>query len=295
METAALILQGRDDFTASEPVAGTMPILRLIRTFQYAGVKRVIVAGEEHLMNDAFKQATRVEAEFIHTTRMKTRSSSYRTNAIIYLKDKCDRLLLTPAYYPLFDITTVARMLETDSALAAPVYKEKRGFPILISSEYFSAMIETDGDYQKLLDDNDWQKIIVADEGVAADVTGTVNAVKVAKKLSLDNDIRPGFKLTLRRAASFYGPGIQTMVRLVDETGYLKTAFSIMGISSSYARRTIKEAEKGLEFKLFDNDSMNKQEGSALTKEAREFAAKYKAFYEDCEKYIVESYKRHFK
>ena len=295
METAALILQGRDDYTASEPVAGTMPLLRLIRTFQYAGVRRVVVAGEEHLMNDAFKQATRVEAEFVHTTRLKTRTTSYRVNAINYLKDKCDRLLLAPAYYPLFDVSTAERMIETRAALAAPLYNGKRGYPILISSEFFGAMIETDGDYEKLLDGNDWEKIDMDDKGVAADVTRKVDTVKIARKLSLDNDTRPGFKLTLRKAKSFYGPGMQTMVRLVDESGSLKTAFSLMGISGNYARRTIRETEKGLGFKLFENDLAKKQDGTAVTEEAREHAAKYAAFHEDCTKYIEESYKRHFK
>ena len=295
METAALILQGRDDYTASEPVAGTMPLLRLIRTFQYAGIKRVVVAGEEHLMNDAFQQATRVEAEFIHTTRLKTRTTSYRVNAITYLKDKCDRLLLAPAYYPLFDISTAERLIGAEAALAAPLYKGKRGYPLLVSSELFDAMIETDGDCEKLLDGNDWEKIDVDDEGVAADVTGKVDAGRIAGKLSLDNDTRPGFKLTLRRAKSFYGPGMHTMVRLVDESGSLKTAFSLMGISGNYARRTIRETEKGLGFKLFENDLAKKQDGTSVTKEAREHAAKYKAFHEDCTKYIEESYKRHFK
>ena len=295
METAALIIQGRDEYTASEPVAGMAPLLRLIRTFQYAGIKRVVVAGEEHLMNDAFQQVTRVDAEFIHTTRLKTRTTSYRVNAITYLKDKCDRLLLAPAYYPLFDISTAERMLKTESPLAAPVYKGKRGYPLLISSELFGDMIEVDGDDEKLLDGNPWEKVDVDDEGVVADVTKLENAESIAEKLSLDKDTRPGIKLTLRRARSYYGPGMQTMVRLVDESGSLKTAFSLMGISGNYARRTIRETEKGLGFKLFENDLSNKQEGSTVSAEAREHAAKYKAFHEDCIKYIEEAYKRHFK
>ena len=294
METAALILQGRDDFTASEPVAGTMPLLRIIRTFQCAGIKRVVVAGEDYLMNEAYKQATRLEAEFIHSTRLKTKRASYRVNAMLYLKGKCDRLLLTPAFYPLFDISTVKRMVDTDTKLAAPVYNGKRGYPILLSSKFYDEMIDSDGDHDKLLNENEFEKIDVDDKGVVADVTGTTDIESIVGKLSLDNDIRPGLRLTLRRASSFYGPGVQELIRLVEESGSLKTAFSLMGMASSYARRTIRETEAGLGFKLFDSDLDNKQEGSAVTKEAREFAAKYKAFHEDCEKYIKESFKRHF-
>ena len=293
-ETAALIIQGRDDYTANEPVAGTMPLLRIIRTFQYAGIKRIVVAGEEHLMNDAFKQATRLDADFIYTTRMKTKSSGYRENAINYLKGKCDRLFLTPAYYPLFDIPTVKKMADTEALLAAPVYKGKQGFPILISAEYFDFMIGANGDHEKLLRENDWHRIEVDDEGVTADVTRPINAGKIAGKLALDKDMRPGIKLTIRKATAFYGPGTQQMVRLVEETGSMKTAFALMGISGSFARRTIKETEKGLGFKLFTSDIGNKQDGSVVTDKAKDFAARYKEFHEDVADYIEASYKRHF-
>ena len=294
METAALILQGRDDYAANEPVAGTLPLLRLIRTFQYAGVKRIVVAGDEYTMNEAFNRSTRLEAEFIHSTRTKRKLISYRVNALNYLMKKCDRLLIAPSNYPLFDISTVSKMLETDAALAAPVYKTKTGYPILLSSEHTKTLIETDGDYERLLDDNDWHKVEVNDEGIAADVTGQVDAEKIAEKLALHRDSRPGLKLTIRKESSYYGPGIQELIRLVEETGALKTAYSLMGMSGSNARSTIRETEKGLGFKIFDNVTENKREGSTVTPEARDFAARYKAFHEDCENYIEESYKRHF-
>ncbi|MCL2153510.1 MAG: NTP transferase domain-containing protein [Oscillospiraceae bacterium] len=295
METAALIIQGWDEYPASEPVANTMPLLRLIRTFQYAGIKRIVVAGEDYIMNEAFNRATRLEAEFIHSTRTKRKFTNYRVNALTYLKDKCDNLLLTPANYPLFDIPTVAKMIESGASLAVPVFEGKRGYPILLSSELFKSVIAADGDYEKLLTGSDYVEVEVEDEGVTADVTGPINAEEIAKKLALHTISRPGFKLTIRRESSYYGPGAQEMIRLVEETGALKTAFSLMGISASHARSIIKETETGLGFRIFSSEKDNMRDGSVVTKEARDFAAKYKAFHEDCERYIEESYKRHFK
>ena len=60
METAALILMDRDDYTATEPVAGILPLQRIIRTLKYAGIKRVVLAGDEFLMNEAFIHATKL-------------------------------------------------------------------------------------------------------------------------------------------------------------------------------------------------------------------------------------------
>ena len=294
METAALIIQGRDGYTASEPVAGTMPLIRLIRTFQYAGIRRVVVAGEDYIMYEAFNRATRLEAEFIHSTRTKRKFTNYTVNALNYLKGKCDRLLMAPSNYPLFDIPTVSRIVEAVAALAAPVYKGERGFPILISSGYFDALIETGCDYAKLLDENDWQRIEVDDEGVTADVTGAIDAERIAGKLALHMNSRPGLDLIIRREASYYGLFVQEMIRLVEETRSMQAAFSLMGISGSHARNVIRETEAGFGFKIFKSDNVNMRNGSAVSKKAKDFAARYKAFHEECEKFIDESYKRHF-
>ena len=67
MDTAALIIQGRDDYIASEPVAGTMPLLadsaagaegarlaatRLVRSIRYDWNGRVLPEGDFHRLSD---------------------------------------------------------------------------------------------------------------------------------------------------------------------------------------------------------------------------------------------------
>ena len=294
METAALILQGRDKFAANEPVAGILPLQRIIKTIKYAGIKRVVLAGDQYIMSDAFNHATRLEVEFIHSTKAKRKVASYQANALSYLKDKCDRLLIVPAYYPLFDIPTVKKIASTEAALAAPVFKGKRGYPISVSSTHFDQLIRTDGDVDGLLDSNVWEGVEVDDEGVAADVTKKVAAERIAAKLSISKETRPGFKLRLERDFLFYGPGMQELIRLVEETGSLKQAFELMGMSTSNGRRLIAETEASLGFTIFDNKGV-KRSGSAVSREAKEYAATYKAFYEDCANYIEDSYMRHFK
>ena len=293
METAALIMQGRDDYSASEPVAGALPLLRIFHTFKCAGIKRVAIAGEEYAMNEAFNRATKLGAEFIHETRSKRKMASYRANAIAYLSDKCDRLFIAPAYYPLFEISTVRKMAETEALLAAPVFKGERGYPVLVSKEHFSAMIRTDGDFDRLFEENAWEGVEVDDEGVTADATTPIDAERIAAKLALWQEVRPDFKLTLRREAPFFGPGIMEMIRLVEETGSLKQAFTLMGMSGSHGRRLIADTEAGLGFSIFDNNG-SKYYGSSVSREAKAYAARYKAFYEDCASYVDEAYKRHF-
>ena len=198
-----------------------------------------------------------------------------------------------PAYYPLFDIPTVIKMVETKSALAAPVYKGERGYPALASREYFDDLLRTDGDIESLFNSNAWEKVEVDDEGVIADVTKPVDAERIAAKHTLRQKVYPDYKLTLRRESSFFGPGILEVIRLVEETGSLKQAFTLMGMSASNGRRIIAETEAGLGFSIFDNKG-SKYYGSTVSAEAMAYAAKYKAFHEDCANYIEGAYKRHF-
>ena len=293
METAALIIQGRDDYTGEEPVAGVPPLWRLVKTFKLAGIRRVVLACDDEAMEGALKHAKRLEAEFIHPSRKKRNKASYRVNAFRYLKGKCGRLLLAPAHYPLFDIGTVKLMAEADAGLAAPVYKGRRGYPMLLSPEFFDTLIENDGDVGRLLEENDWLAIEVDDEGAAADVTGPVDAGRIAAGLSLRRDAMPEFKLTISREAVCYGPGIHEIIRLVGESGSLMKAYSLMGIAGSAAVEIIREKEAGLGFRLFKTADV-KNRGSIVTAEAREYAEKYKAFHEDCAKIVEDSYRRHF-
>ena len=292
METAALILQYRDDFSALEPVAGTRPLQRIIRTFKYAGIGRVVVAGDKKGLYDAMIKATRLEAEFIYPTSRARKESGYSINALEYLKGKCDRLFFAPAHFPLFDIPTVMDMNLSDAALAAPVFNGKRGYPMLVSADYIDELIGNGCNFESLFEANEWEGIEVSDEGVIADVTEPIDADRIAAGLSLYNDPRPGFKLTIRREASYYGPGVHELIRLVEETGSLKKAYLLMGMARSYAFDLVKECEAGLGFRVFDTNADHS--GSVVTNEAREYAAKYKAFHEACVKSIDDHYMRYF-
>ena len=122
-----------------------------------------------------------------------------------------------------------------------------------------------------------------------------VDAERIAGKLSLRNDMRLWLKLTFRRENHIYGPGMQELIRLVGETGALETAYSLMGMSASHARSFIKETEAGLGFKVFDNNLKCKLDGSTVTEEAKEFAAKYETFQEACLESVESLFKHHFK
>jgi CTP:molybdopterin cytidylyltransferase MocA/molybdenum-dependent DNA-binding transcriptional regulator ModE len=296
MTTAALIIQGPENYEAAEEVAGKLPLRRLILTFKLAGINRVIVAGDK-IMYEAEKHATKLGAEFIYTRKKtnKRQFSSYSANAIDYLSGKCDRVLVVPANYPLFDIKTVERMLETDAEIAVPVYKGVSGYPLLISDVYFDDLLASDGNFTKLVSERPLTEIDIDDEGIIADVTTGIDAEAIAEKLTLRQKLRPVFKLGIAREKPVYGAGIHQIVRLTEETGALLKAQKLLGMAQSYKYKLVNTAELGLGFTIREHGGVNQRNGgSALTNECREFADKYDAFTNECEKLINEAFKRYF-
>ncbi len=51
-----------------------------------------------------------------------------------YIQNKCERILFTPADIPLFSVQSVLKLLNSTENFACPVYKEKQGHPLLLSS-----------------------------------------------------------------------------------------------------------------------------------------------------------------
>jgi CTP:molybdopterin cytidylyltransferase MocA/molybdenum-dependent DNA-binding transcriptional regulator ModE len=296
MTTAALIIQGPENYEAAEEVAGKLPLRRLILTFKLAGINRVVVAGDK-IMYEAEKHATKLGAVFVYSEKRTRRKifDSYTKNAVNYLSGKCDRVLVAPANYPLFDIKTVERMLESDAKTAAPVYNGIPGYPLLISAEYLDELYDLDGDFAKLLEKHPPAMVPVDDEGVCADVTQDIDAAAIASKLTLRQKLRPVFKLGIAREKPIYGSGIHQIVRVTDEVGSLVKTRKMLSMSNSYEYRLINTAEAGLGIRILGYSGTGKRKGlSTLTDDAKEFADKYDAFSNECEKFINEAFERYF-
>jgi len=293
MRTAALIIDGPEGYHADKPVAGILPLRRLVLVFKNAGINRVVIAGD-NIIDEAKLHATRIGAEFMFGKETQTKSISLMTNTFNHLRSMCDRVLITPANFPLFDIPTIQRLIESTCDVAIPTYNDERGFPILVSAEYFNELIALDGDPTSFLSYHAAELIPVDDPGVTTDVSTDIDVTPIFEKLTLLQKMRPQFKLTISREEPFYGPGIQELIRLVDEINSLHLAAETFGMSYSYLLKIIKRAEIGLGFTLFKREPTAYYSGSAATKPAREFADTYDAWKNDCEWYIQAAFERYF-
>lgn len=89
-------------------------------------------------------------------------------------------------------------------------------------------------------------------------------------------------RLRLRGNEIFFGPGVEELLRLVDETGSLHMAAARMEMSYSKAWKMLKSTERELQFPVLERQAGGAGGGfSKLTPEGREFLDRYSAFCKD--------------
>ena len=150
-DTAAVIVAAglssrMGDFKPMLPIGSVTVVRRVIGTLRRAGAARIVLVtghrGEElerHvedldvvcLRNNAY-----VSTQMFDSARIGLR----------YLSGRCRRVLFTPVDVPLFSEDTVARLLETEAALAVPVHEGRRGHPILFSAALIPVLMADGGE-----------------------------------------------------------------------------------------------------------------------------------------------------
>lgn len=115
--------------------------------------------------------------------------------------------------------------------------------------------------------------------------------------LNLDrkNGIKPMLRLTLKKNEKFFGPGVATLLHLIDREKSIQTACGIMEMSYSKAWKILKRAENELGFPLLNSRNGGANGGqSELTAEAKRFLAAYDAISEKLQQQAGILYSEYF-
>lgn len=81
----------------------------------------------------------------------------------------------------------------------------------------------------------------------------------------------------------FFGKGPCQLLRLVEETGSLRSAAQRMGMAYTKALRLLKNAEAGLGFALTERTTGGRDGGgSCLTRQGKEWLERYEAYCNAC-------------
>ncbi len=290
MLTAAIITAAgkpsrMDDFMPMLNIGSISIAQRIVATLQQAGVRKlVMVTGYNAVM---------LERHLINNGIVFLRNENYETTEMFdsvkiglnYLKNKCDRVLLTPINIPLFTCETVQRIMESRADLVLPVCEKKIGHPIMISSALFDLLLSDGGEdglsgaLSRCAQNID--EIRVEDGGVLHDVYSPEDYDML---LQLHNEqlVRPVIHFELARETVFFDRRLAMLLRLIDETCSVRAACSQMQLSYSSGWNLIRKLESQMNQPLLKRTQGGAGGGkSCLTEEGREFLRLYEAFEND--------------
>ena len=301
--TAALILAAgnvseEDGLGPMANVGEVSSIKRILLVFRQAGVKKIVVVsgfGAEALE----KHCSHFGVVFLRNYEYE--NGEMLTSAIIgleYLKDKCDKVFITPANVPLFSAETVESMDNKEGHVIIPMHKNKTGHPLLLSRSLFNRVMEYSGPdgLEGALSGEGVKRVFfeVPDAGIIAYAHNNADLNRIIENHSLRR-IKPEMKVMLSGEKGFFGPGALQLLNLTSETGSLRQAAQHMGISYSKAWKMITDIERQLGFPILSSKVGGKSGGgSELTDECRAFMARYDAFMSECEGLIKAAFDKHF-
>lgn len=107
--------------------------------------------------------------------------------------------------------------------------------------------------------------------------------------------IYPDVRVRLIKEKPFYGIGPQQLLELTEQTGVLREACHLMGLSYSKGRIIISTIEQQMGCKVIESQKGGKNGGrSVLTEAGKELMQKYSHFSEEAKLCVAELFKKHF-
>jgi len=271
---------------------------RIISTLQQSGADLVVVVTGN--------QADILEKHLSRTGAIFVRNENYASTQMIdsakigldYIKDKCDRVLFTPVDVPLFTSSTVTQLLKCDADFAVPVCGETEGHPLLLNSRIIPALLDYSGGggLRGALEFSGTQKILlpVYDEGILFDMDTPSDYEELVRRHN-NQLFRPILSLRLARENEFFGPEEARLLRLIRETGSVKTACSRLKLSYSKGWKTLSQISEGVGSKVVSSNQGGVDGGStSLTEKGEWLLENFSQFEAACKLFVDESFDIHF-
>lgn len=298
MSTAAIIVAAgaAGQQAPMRPTGVLSAAQRLILTFGQAGVSPVVLAAqdtpklERHIagFGAVLLKTNEDNGEMLHGVQ----------RALQFLQGQCSRVFVTPVDVPLFTAQTLKTLLGTRGRAIAPSFNGKAGHPLLLEESLFAPVLAYNGPggLRGALHSLGVQRTFVSvqDEGVLLNTRKDEEFGEALQHHSL-RKLHPSAKLRLAKEQVFYGPGTQQLLRLVQNTGSVRLACRLMGISYSKGWKMISLMEEELGCQVVHRQQGGAGGGEAhLTPKGAQLVRGYEAFAAECKDAIEEIFGRHF-
>lgn len=288
MKTGAVIVAAgtssyMKDFKPMLRMGRTTIIKRIITTLKQAGVDSIVVVTGNN--------ANQLEKHISHMGVICMRNERYTETQMFdsarigleYFQDKCDRILFTPSDIPLFSVQSVLKLLNNSGEILCPYFKGVPGHPLLISSDIIPLLLSYDGKdgLQGAIRQSGKKitRITVDDDGVLMDIDTRQDYEKLIyqyHEMHKAQALYYQLQLRLCKEEAFFGPGAAEFLTLVEQTGSMQTACSMMHMSYSKAWNMVNLAEEQLGFPILTRRAGGPEGGSSqLTEQGKEFMQRF--------------------
>lgn len=301
-EAAALIIAaGRTASTqAFEPMRSTgvlTAVQRLILTFRQAGVRQIVLVAHDKA-EKLDKHVAQMQVVLLRAEHEEMQMLDAVKQGLAYLQGRCTAALITPVDVPLFTAETVRALLATKAGVASPSYEGRAGHPLWLKAQYFAAIQDYSGQsglrgaLQTLPEERTY--IQVEDEGTVLNARAAKDVEGAAQVHSLRR-LHPRLWVQLAKEEVFFDPGVEHLLRLVDNTGSVRLACRLMGVSYSKGWKIINLLEEQMGEEIVYRQQGGPKGGAArLTKQGAELLQSYRAFAAACEEKAQQLFSKYF-
>ena len=255
---------------------------RVIATLSQSGVSKIVMVTGYN--------ATILERHLSGNGIIFLRNDHYETTqmfdsvkiGLLYLLDKCDKVLFTPVDVPLFTSRTVKTILDSGAPLACPMCEGRQGHPILIDNGLIPEILNDCGEMglKGAMD-----RCSVPLRRIDVDDPGTIHDADTPEDFSQLVDyhnsqlVRPVVSVSLNKEKPFFDSKIAMLLMLVDETKSVRAASQRMQLSYSSCWNIIRTLENQLNYTLIER-SQGGAGGSQsrLTDRGRALLQRYTAY-----------------
>lgn len=191
----------------------------------------------------------------------------------------CEKILLATPLIPSVKTETLTALLASSQAIALPVYQGEEGLPLAIHRNAVKELTgkQAGGSMADLVTSTS-ERIDLDDLGILSQIENWEDKQEQALEIGLDRRLpmRARLKLSLARDSIFFGPGPATLLRLIDETGSVRTACTRMKLSYSKGWQLLNLLEEELGRAVIDRQPGGQEGGSSrLTETGRDLLHRY--------------------
>lgn len=286
------------EFKPMMPVGSITMIERIIHTMEAAGVDYIVVITGNN--------AEQLENKLRHMGIIFLRNEDYAHTDMFesakigleHLKDKCEKIIFTPADIPLFTVETVRVLLQSDAMVAVPVFQGRNGHPILLNYKVLDNILsyQGQGGLRKAIKNCGYDKTLIKvdDKGVLMDAD-TKEDYEETLKSHTNQLFRAQIKIRLAKETPFFESSSANLMKQIQYTGSVRYACQNLNLSYSKSWNMIKNMEKELGFKV-----VNRQQGgigggyTTLTEKGSKLLERYECFEKEINEIVDEKFREYF-